>query len=264
MDEVERLKRRRRADADRRFAKRLQRQSELSVGHTAHLRLHEGKPLLYDQMCAAIAACVEVDDVKDIRSKAIALDAYYKQAGNFEAERNATKIRLRAEHRLGELLKELTKTEATARSPGRAGISGGARRKLSPYAAALNRHGIPERDARRFQELADVPADEFEAALEDPMVPLHAASIINRGKPKEPKPAPTCTVSDESLTLWGTLCELERYGGLLAADYKWSFDKMTAPMLADLRRLAPLTVAFAQALIAALDAHATEHARGLE
>ena len=60
---------------------------------------------LYDRMCTAIAECHRVDEVKDLRDKAMALEIYAKQAKNTDAERRACEIRLRAERRTGELLK---------------------------------------------------------------------------------------------------------------------------------------------------------------
>ena len=58
----------------------------------------------YDTMCRAIDAAYEVDEVKDIRDKAKALEEYAKQARNVEAERRACEIRLRAERKAGKLL----------------------------------------------------------------------------------------------------------------------------------------------------------------
>src|SRR5437868_2255638 len=63
----------------------------------------------YDQMCNAVAQCRWIDEVKEIRDKAVALAAYARQAKNFEAERHLIEIRLRAERRCGELLIEMAK-----------------------------------------------------------------------------------------------------------------------------------------------------------
>ena len=51
-----------------------------------------GELVRYDAMCSAIAAAYEVDEVKDIRDKAIALEVYARQARNTEAERQACEI----------------------------------------------------------------------------------------------------------------------------------------------------------------------------
>jgi hypothetical protein len=51
----------------------------------------------YEAMCRAIEAAYKVDEVKDIRDQAIALEVYARQAHNTEAERKACEIRLRAE-----------------------------------------------------------------------------------------------------------------------------------------------------------------------
>src|SRR5690349_22656709 len=47
---------------------------------------------------------MKVDEVKDIRDKARAIEMYARQAQNTEAERQAIQIRLRAERRCGEIL----------------------------------------------------------------------------------------------------------------------------------------------------------------
>ncbi len=61
----------------------------------------------YDAMCRAIANCPAIDEVKDIRDKAVALALYHRQANNLDAEIECGKVRLRAEHRCGEILKEM-------------------------------------------------------------------------------------------------------------------------------------------------------------
>jgi hypothetical protein len=62
--------------------------------------------VLYDAMCRAIAAAYAVDEVKDIRDKALALEVYARQAQNVRAEWQAHQVRKRAERKGGELLAE--------------------------------------------------------------------------------------------------------------------------------------------------------------
>jgi hypothetical protein len=60
----------------------------------------------YDAMILAIEACHSIDEVKDIRDKARAIEVYAAQALNRDAERKAAEVRIRAERKTGELLKE--------------------------------------------------------------------------------------------------------------------------------------------------------------
>jgi parvulin-like peptidyl-prolyl isomerase len=48
----------------------------------------------------------EVEEMKEIHDKALALEMYLRQAQNVEAERRCYEIRLRAEHKAGELLRQ--------------------------------------------------------------------------------------------------------------------------------------------------------------
>jgi len=59
----------------------------------------------YDAMCTAIIACESVDEVKEIRNQAKALEAYFKLSKNHDNERRAIKIRLRTERRGGQILR---------------------------------------------------------------------------------------------------------------------------------------------------------------
>lgn len=63
----------------------------------------------YDAMVNAIAICESVDEVKDIRDKAIALEVYAKQAKNFDAERKCATVRVRAERQVGVMLAGMEK-----------------------------------------------------------------------------------------------------------------------------------------------------------
>src|SRR5690348_9102530 len=84
-----------------------ERQRDLSL-NTAIIR----HLIRYDAMCRAIADAYEADEVKQIRDKPRAIEMYARQARNVEAERRACEIRLRAERRCGQLLREMQKAKA--------------------------------------------------------------------------------------------------------------------------------------------------------
>ena len=88
------------------------------------------------------------------------LEVYASQAMNHDAERKAIEIRLRAERRCGQLLKDMQR----AASPNPDGKNqhvvtrnDGVQPK-SEYRTALEQSNISPRTAQRYQQMADMPA----------------------------------------------------------------------------------------------------------
>ena len=77
-----------------------------------------GQLTRYDAACRAVAEAHRIDEVKDIRDKAVALAVYAKQAKDGELIAHATAIRKRAERRLGELMEDDRKAGKLAKGGG--------------------------------------------------------------------------------------------------------------------------------------------------
>ncbi len=103
----------------------------------------------YDAARNALAEAVRVDEVKDIHDKAVAMQTYAAQAKDIKLIEYATDIRMRAERRTGELLREMEKNKgAREQDRPKKGGSGDrlkTRRPSSPISVS----------ARRNRELAE-------------------------------------------------------------------------------------------------------------
>lgn len=115
----------------------------------------------YDAACRAIAAAKSVDEVKDWGDKAAAMQAYARQAKNRGLEIDAGEIRMRAERRLGELIKA-QKAGVGLAKPGPKEIGSD---KEPNYRPTLAEAGIDKKLSSRAQKLAAVPASKFEGML---------------------------------------------------------------------------------------------------
>ncbi len=153
----------------------------------------------YDAMVRSIAECKKVDEVKDIRDKALALEAYAKQALNYEAERQCAEIRVRAERQCGIMLAQMEKAKGGAQpGVGRAGKNALANDEgidKSPTLADMN---ISYDQSSKWQQLAKVPEEEFERIVAMPGAKPSANTFIK--KKEEP-----LRMDDDALWLWGEL-----------------------------------------------------------
>jgi hypothetical protein len=170
-------------------------------------------------MCRAIDQAYKVDEVKEIRDKAVALEAYAKQAKNTEAERRACEIRLRAERKAGQLLAKTVKR--------------GGSKSRGP---TLKPSGISKEQSANWQKLGAVPQADFDLALEQSDKPT-TNGIIRATEPPKPNP-----VSREALWLWGRLGDFDR--DLLAKNPADVMATMTPQMKDDVHTLAPRVAAW--------------------
>jgi len=116
----------------------------------------------YDEACRALAAARDVDEVKDIRDKAVALKAYARLAKNHQLEVDAGEIRLRSERRLGAMMAEQKAVTGLN--------EGGRPKKLGSDGSQFSKPtladaGIDKGLAMRARKLAAVPQDKFEVML---------------------------------------------------------------------------------------------------
>src|SRR4051812_49221548 len=123
------------------------------------LKQHSSELVLYEQMRTAITKCVSIDEARESRNKAHAIELYSAMALNHEAESQAIKIRLRAERRCGELLKE--SKENGTRDTGQ----GGNRKSRSDDATVIQPTladlGISKQQSSDWQKLAEIPEEKF-------------------------------------------------------------------------------------------------------
>jgi hypothetical protein len=114
----------------------------------------------------ALAECRSVDEVKDIRDKAMAMRVYAKQASDYSLERDAMEIRLRAERRLGQMMREQPKATGT-RGQGNPDWLGGVSQTppSEPQPVTLAEAGIDKNLAKRSRSLARMTDEEFEERI---------------------------------------------------------------------------------------------------
>jgi hypothetical protein len=111
---------------------------------------------------AALAACRNAGEVKEVRNRAAALKEYARRAKDKTLEADAYEIRARAERRLGEMLIEQKETVGFAKGGQPYQATGSV---AEPVAPTLAEAGIDKKLSMTAQRLAKLPGSEFECIV---------------------------------------------------------------------------------------------------
>lgn len=137
---------------------------------------HARLPTTYQSLKFALAECVRIDECRHWADKAEALASYARQANDNELLKMAMRVHARAIDRCGELLKEIPPAHG-ARDGKR---QEGALPPLSRSQAATDA-GLSEHQRKTALRIANIPKEEFEAAVESDNPPTVTA-LAERGK----------------------------------------------------------------------------------
>lgn len=143
-------------------------------------------PQMYEAARVALANCTEVDECQDWADKAAALASYARQADDDTLLNHARRIQGRAVRRAGELLKQFD-----ARGDNKKMESALDGTSFPPTQRQVAESaGLSKKQQVTAVRVANVPAEEFEAAVESPKPPT-VTSLAERGKRvlHAPKPA---------------------------------------------------------------------------
>lgn len=146
----------------------------------------------YDQARQALAACRNVDEIKDIRDKSEAMRLYAKQAQDTELEQWAAEIKFRAQRAIGEL------SSALETQKGGFGIvPTGGKHKAEVLADA----GISTSTANRYEKLAAIPEpviEEIIAKSKEIGKPVSAKAVMAQMAPKAAPPGTPSTPTPDA------------------------------------------------------------------
>ena len=192
----------------------------------------------YENAKTALAEYQRIDDIKDFRDKALAVQAYARQANDFELERDASIARVRAERRAGELLRDMEK------STGGGDTSGGSLARPPQDPKTLSEMGLTKDQSSKWQKLADVPEDVFEKAINNPTAwtntgnhakPISGSQIL---KTESPAKESAKKIDTACLWLWGRLRDLEN-DKIFDRPLNEYLSEMTDGMKPDAERIIP-------------------------
>lgn len=117
-----------------------------------------------------------IDEIKEVRDMAEAARMYARQRGmTIEIQNYAAEIKLRAERKAGQILKDIPKNKGAAQPRDDTVSSRGA------VVPTLSEMGIQPKQSERWQSVAEIPEEIFETAIEE--TKAHAALAIDGGRP---------------------------------------------------------------------------------
>jgi N6-adenosine-specific RNA methylase IME4 len=166
------------------------------------------KLIKYDAACQALAEAKRVDEAKDIRDMAIAVQAYARQAQNKDLEADAVEIRMRATRRLGQLMEQQSSIE-----------QGGTVSDLRALAASGKRFGVIYADPPWEFKVYSGKGKQRSAERHYDTASLDAIKSL---------PVETLAEDDCALLIWAVMPEL---AGALEVIQAWGFEYKTAAFL---------------------------------
>jgi N6-adenosine-specific RNA methylase IME4 len=170
----------------------------------------------YDMARAALAEAFRFDEVKAIRDKAVACRAYALQAKDGELIGYATDIRMRAERRAGEILRDMAEKGERDRGCGdRKSGSQSATPKLIDL-------GVSKSQSSRWQQLALLGEEEFERRAESAKREA-VASIERPAGERLREKQESREARERELAVRQRALPDKRYGVILA-DPEWRFE----------------------------------------
>jgi hypothetical protein len=153
-----------------------------SISNTSLIKL--------DQACRMLAEAKSVTEVKDFRDKAEAVAMYLKQKKlSLTAQNDASEMKVRAEAKLGELLKESE-------------VSAGRPKKLS-RASTILPDGITRHQSSKCQKMASVTPEALEHYFgemrqqEKEITSAGVLALTRPPKPRKPRKTPRPSVNGE-------------------------------------------------------------------
>lgn len=139
------------------------------------LKIAARLPSSYEAAKRALAQCDAIDECKEWSDRMAALASYARQAKDEELLHKARRIQARALRRSGELLEQI----APARGPNQ-NIQAGSHPNVFTRTDAAREAGFSEHQQKQAMRLANIPEDEFEAAIEGEKPPT-VTELAERG-----------------------------------------------------------------------------------